>query len=285
MSLWLFFLPATAIAATLPPWACDRILKESYGAFHWLHGEDSKVRALCAHVVVGTLRMARDPATAEPLCEEFQRKVVPLWNTKPMRPLKEAQIFACHGVKDPALYESATLQERPIQPHGQQKSPEVTRTKSNGLLQRDFRELELAVSKSDSTETASSPGGSSVDDRLQDVLKAHAVEESDGTDEADAYNDLLARYKQDAGLEEGGSENSEKKAYKQRARSADNPTEETALKPDSASSPPEASSEASVGFFGRIWKRLEIIGASILNFICDDKCLKSENPTLHVRGR
>jgi len=283
MSLWLFLFSATAVAATLPPWACDRILKESYGAFHWLHGEDAKVRALCAHVVIHTLLMARDPATAEPLCEEFQRKVVPLWSTTPMRPLKEAQIFACHGVRDFAHFNAATLQDHPVLPHKQQEIPNVTRPTGNKLLQRDFRDSDTVVSENDAAGTASSPSSSSVDDRLQDVLKAHE-EESDGAEGAEADNDLLARYKQDAGLEDSGSMNSNKKAHKQRRGKADKPTDETSFTVGSASSPPEADAP-SVGFFGRLWKRLQLIGASILNFICDDKCMKSQTPTLHVRGR
>jgi len=108
---------ASVVGAVLPPWACDRILKESYGAFGWLGGEQQKVRALCEYVVIHKLLIAKDPGSAHPLCEEFQKKVEPLWHPttwnsghekkqehlmrdgKMGLELEAAQMLACHGVR------------------------------------------------------------------------------------------------------------------------------------------------------------------------------------------
>eukprot|EP00397_Hematodinium_sp_SG-2012_P063752 GEMP01088698.1.p1 GENE.GEMP01088698.1~~GEMP01088698.1.p1 ORF type:complete len:228 (+),score=49.63 GEMP01088698.1:12-695(+) len=96
MSVWLLIFSVTAVV--LPPWACDRILQESYGAVGWLR-DDTSVVELCKAVAVQTLRIVKHKASAQPLCEEFQRRVAPVWRANPAVSLTDAQARACHGLK------------------------------------------------------------------------------------------------------------------------------------------------------------------------------------------
>lgn len=333
MSLWLLIFSANVVGAVLPPWACDRILKESYGAFGWL--EEQKVRALCEYVVIHKLLIAKDSSSAQPLCEEFQNKVEPLWNPKIWDPRKEktsnqqlspqddgditeleaAQALACHGIRRPPdthlVYnqqhdQSVARHEIQVEFNANTRgastpntahssastSPQVN--EKNNVLGRSSTVVSpktplLPLLTSSATATATSSTAKPV---VGDNM--HTNNNNNGHDTNSKSINSFA-FNATTHLTDNGHDTTSVMLPGAPDRPGNNNTNNTpalsSARPPTVNTPvPPQSQKAYEGglwsnLMERLGKRMRIISAGVLNFICDEECLKTSvgTPTLHIR--
>jgi len=316
MSLWLLTFSANVVGAVLPPWACDRILKESYGAFGWL--EEQKVRALCESVVIHKLLIAKDSSSAQPLCEEFQKKVKPLWNPKIWDPRKEktsnqqlspqdggditeleaAQMLACHGVR--RLPDSHLVYHRqhdqsvarhemqvefgantrgPITPnmgHSSASTSPQVNEKKN-FLGNTRLSSSTVVSPQPRPLLTSSAGTSSAAKPVVGGNNNNNNGNNNNNNNSFAFNATTH-------LTDDGHDTSPSPGV---AIPGNNNTNNTPVSAPTVTPVPQTAYEGGLwtNLWERLGKRMRIISVGVLNFICDEQCLGTnvETPTLHIR--
>lgn len=331
MSLWLLIFSVNVVGAVLPPWACDRILKESYGAFGWL--EEQKVRALCEYVVIHKLLIAKDSSSAQPLCEEFQNRVEPLWNPKIWDPRKEktsnqqlspqnydgditeleaAQALACHGVRrlpdthlvyNPQHDQSVARHEIPVEFNANTRGTSTPNTGySSASTSPQVNEKNNVLGTSSTVVSPKTPllplltssAGTATSSTAKPVVgdNTHTNNNNNGHDTNSKSINSFA-FNATTHLTDNGHDTTSV-MLPGAPIPGNNNTNNTPVVLSSTSStvspvPPQSQTAYEGGLWSdlmeRLGKRIHIISARVLNFICDEECLKTNvgTPTLHIR--